>query len=190
VASFYFILIVLVSWSIFSLCHTPIRPILAFWDHISILIVGCVTTWSWGLHQGEWGYLVLVVFLLSLSVFLSFIYYSNRPFIPFLSSCFQFSFLSSTFFSLKYSWELTCRGGLDKTFFAKGGLLKSGLLPVLRERKSHLFPLHAFIPLLKCGGLCLDARCSYPNTFFGLSLDPFFHVIHLVLSGLFLFFFS
>ena len=39
-----------------TLCHTPIRPFLVFWDQISILIVGCVTTWSWGLHQylGRW----------------------------------------------------------------------------------------------------------------------------------------
>jgi hypothetical protein len=38
--SFYFILIVLVSWGRFSLCHTPIRPFLAFRNQISILIVG------------------------------------------------------------------------------------------------------------------------------------------------------
>jgi hypothetical protein len=43
-ASFYFIPVVLVSWSKFSLCHTPIRPFSAFQDEISILIVGCVTT--------------------------------------------------------------------------------------------------------------------------------------------------
>ncbi|KAL3565201.1 hypothetical protein D5086_033247 [Populus alba] len=36
--------IVLVPWGRFPLCHTPIRPILAFRDQISILIVGCVTT--------------------------------------------------------------------------------------------------------------------------------------------------
>jgi len=36
--------IVLVPWGKFSLCHTPIRPISAFRDQISILIVGCVTT--------------------------------------------------------------------------------------------------------------------------------------------------
>jgi len=49
--SFYFIPIVLVSWGKFSLCHTLIRPISAFWDQISILIVGCVTMWSQGSHQ-------------------------------------------------------------------------------------------------------------------------------------------
>ena len=43
--------IVLVPWGRFSLCHTPIRPISAFQDQISILIVGCVTTWSRGSHQ-------------------------------------------------------------------------------------------------------------------------------------------
>jgi len=43
--------IVLVPWGKFSLCHTPIRPISAFRDQISILIVGCVTTWSRGSHQ-------------------------------------------------------------------------------------------------------------------------------------------
>jgi len=36
--------IVLVPWGRLPLCHTPIRPISAFWDQISILIVGCVTT--------------------------------------------------------------------------------------------------------------------------------------------------
>ena len=39
-----FIPIVLVPWDRFSLCHTPIRPISAFRDQISILIVGCVIT--------------------------------------------------------------------------------------------------------------------------------------------------
>jgi len=43
--------IVLVPWGRFPLCHTPIRPILAFRDQISILIVGYVTTWSRGSHQ-------------------------------------------------------------------------------------------------------------------------------------------
>jgi hypothetical protein len=43
--------IVLVPWDKFSLCHTPIRPISAFQNQISILIVGCVTTWSRDLHQ-------------------------------------------------------------------------------------------------------------------------------------------
>jgi hypothetical protein len=35
---------VLVPWGKFPLCHTPIRPISAFRDQISILIVGCVIT--------------------------------------------------------------------------------------------------------------------------------------------------
>ena len=43
-ASFYFIPIVLVLWSRFPLCYTPIRPFLTFRDQNSILIVGCVTT--------------------------------------------------------------------------------------------------------------------------------------------------
>jgi hypothetical protein len=42
---------VLVPWDKFSLCHTPIRLISAFQDKISILIVGCVTTWSRSSHQ-------------------------------------------------------------------------------------------------------------------------------------------
>jgi hypothetical protein len=42
---------VLVPWDMFPLCHTSIRPISAFQDQISILIVGCVTTWSRGSHQ-------------------------------------------------------------------------------------------------------------------------------------------
>jgi len=48
-------LIVLVPWGKFSLCHTPIRPISAFRDQISLLIVGCVTTWSRGSHQLAFG---------------------------------------------------------------------------------------------------------------------------------------
>ena len=43
--------IVLVPWGRFPLCHSPIRPISAIRDQISILIVGCVTTWSRGSHQ-------------------------------------------------------------------------------------------------------------------------------------------
>ena len=43
--------IVLVPWGRFPLCRTPIRPISAFRDQISILIVGCLTTWSWGSYQ-------------------------------------------------------------------------------------------------------------------------------------------
>jgi hypothetical protein len=43
--------IVLVSWGRFPLCHTSIRHILALQDQISILIVGCVTTWSRDSHQ-------------------------------------------------------------------------------------------------------------------------------------------
>jgi len=43
--------IVLVFWGRFPLCHTPIRPISVFRDQISILIMGCVTTWSRGSHQ-------------------------------------------------------------------------------------------------------------------------------------------
>jgi hypothetical protein len=72
-ASFYFIPIVLVPWGRFPLCHTPIRPISAFRDQISILIVGCVTTWSRGLHQlvSELGSETMS---LSFSVFASFIF--------------------------------------------------------------------------------------------------------------------
>ena len=44
-------IIVLVPWGRFPLCHTTIRPISAFRDQISILIVGCVTTWSWGSYK-------------------------------------------------------------------------------------------------------------------------------------------
>jgi hypothetical protein len=38
-----------VPWGKFLLCHTPIRPLSAFQDQISILIVGCV--WSQGSHH-------------------------------------------------------------------------------------------------------------------------------------------
>ena len=43
--------IVLVPWGRFPLCHTLMTPILVFRNQISILIVGCVTTWSRGSHQ-------------------------------------------------------------------------------------------------------------------------------------------
>ena len=45
------IIIVMVSYGRFLLCHTPIRLISAFQDQILFFIVGCVTTWSWGSHQ-------------------------------------------------------------------------------------------------------------------------------------------
>ena len=52
--------IVLVPWGRFPLCHTPIRPISSFRDQISILIMGCVTTWSRGSHHESifvgWGF--------------------------------------------------------------------------------------------------------------------------------------
>jgi hypothetical protein len=50
-ASLDFILIVLVPWSKFLLCHTPIRSFSALQDQISILIMGCMTTWSRGSHK-------------------------------------------------------------------------------------------------------------------------------------------
>jgi hypothetical protein len=43
--------IMLVHWDTFPLCHTPIRLSSASRDQISILIVGCVTTWSRDSHQ-------------------------------------------------------------------------------------------------------------------------------------------
>jgi hypothetical protein len=52
-ALFDFIPIVLVSWNKFLLCHTPIKPLLAFKDQISILIVGYMNTWSRGSYQLE-----------------------------------------------------------------------------------------------------------------------------------------
>jgi hypothetical protein len=55
--------IVLVPWGRFPLCHTPIRLISAFRDQISILIVGCVTTWSRGSHHlvSELGFINQVI---------------------------------------------------------------------------------------------------------------------------------
>jgi hypothetical protein len=50
VVSSYFISIVLVAWGKFSLCSLIIS-FLAFRGQISILIVGCLTTWSRGSHQ-------------------------------------------------------------------------------------------------------------------------------------------
>jgi len=51
VALFDFISIVLMSWDKFLLCHTPIKFLSAFQDQISILIVSCMTTWTWDLHH-------------------------------------------------------------------------------------------------------------------------------------------
>jgi hypothetical protein len=53
VVSFDFIPIVLVLWGRFSLCHSPIRSLLAFRDRISILIVGYVTIWLQGSYHHE-----------------------------------------------------------------------------------------------------------------------------------------
>jgi hypothetical protein len=50
-ASFDFIPIVLVSWDRFLLCHAPIKPLLAFQDQISILIVSCITMWFRGCNS-------------------------------------------------------------------------------------------------------------------------------------------
>ena len=50
VVSSYFISTVLVAWGKFSLCSLIIS-FLAFRGQISILIVGCLTTWSRGSHQ-------------------------------------------------------------------------------------------------------------------------------------------
>jgi hypothetical protein len=44
VTSFDFIPIVSVPWDKFSLCHTHIRPLSAFYNQILILIVGFMTT--------------------------------------------------------------------------------------------------------------------------------------------------
>jgi hypothetical protein len=62
---------------------------------------------------------------------------------------------------------VTCKGGSDESFFASEGVVAARITAGFGgEEKSSLFPLHAFIPLLKCSGLCLDARCSYPSTIF------------------------
>ena len=53
--------IVLVPWGRFPLCHTPIIPISAFRNQISILIVGCVTMWSRGSHQARTHYMFQMV---------------------------------------------------------------------------------------------------------------------------------
>jgi hypothetical protein len=57
------ILIVLVPWGTFPLCHTPIRPISVFRDQISILIAGCKTTWTRGSHQFEQNMSDVTIFL-------------------------------------------------------------------------------------------------------------------------------
>ena len=44
VASFDFILILIMPWDMFSLYHTPIRPPFVFQDEISILVMSCVVT--------------------------------------------------------------------------------------------------------------------------------------------------
>ena len=73
--------IVLVSWSRFPLCHTPVRPISTFQDQISILIVGCVITRfaSIGIKARLRNKVILMLYLffnapLSFSVFVLFIF--------------------------------------------------------------------------------------------------------------------
>ena len=85
------ILIVLVPWGRFLLCHTPMRPILAFRDQISILIVGGVTTWSWASHQliselGSETRLMLMLFSFFFSVPLSFSVFALFIFLFFVSA--------------------------------------------------------------------------------------------------------
>jgi len=73
--------ILLVPWGRFSLCHTPIRPISAFYYHISILIVACVITRfvSIGIRATlrnkviSFSYFCFFSVSLSFSVFVSFI---------------------------------------------------------------------------------------------------------------------
>jgi len=104
-------------------------------------------------------------FLFSLSVFLSFFCCSSRPSTLSLSSCFQFSFHSSTLFSHKCSGGVICKGGLDGSFFTRGGLLQLGLLPALRERKNHLFflsmYLYLFLNVVSCVLMLSEFNIGY-----------------------------
>jgi hypothetical protein len=69
----------------------------------------------------------------------------------------------------------------------EGGLLQQGLLPVLGERKSHLFflsmHLYPFLNVVSCVWM-MDVLILAPPR---LSLGRFLHVFHLILVGLFLF---
>jgi len=96
-----------------------------------------------------------VVFLFSLSIFLSL--FSSHPSTLFLSSCFQFSFHFSTLFSLS---------SIQRVVWMGVYLQEEGCCRLLgRGKVIFFFSLHVFIPLLKCGGLCLDVGCSWAPCF-------------------------
>jgi hypothetical protein len=57
--------------------------------------------------------------------------------------------------SLKYSKEVTCKGGLDEVSLQEGAAAARVDVDFGGEEKSSFFPLHVFITPLKCGGLCL-----------------------------------
>jgi len=83
---------------------------------------------------------VLMVFLLPLSIFLSFLYCSSRPSILFLSSCFRFSFQSSTPFSLKYSRGVHARMVWMIVSLQEGGAAAASVVASFGwEEKSSLF---------------------------------------------------
>ena len=71
-------------------------------------------------------------------------------------------------------------------FLYKMGFQPQELLSVLGRGKLIYFPLHAFIPLLKCNKFCLENECFYSNTSFWLSLNLFSSFFHLVLVGIFI----
>jgi hypothetical protein len=81
VASFDFIPIVLVPWDRFLLCFTPIISFLAFQDHISILIVGCVGSHQLASEQGSknksypFAIFVFLVFVKFFSMFASIFFF-------------------------------------------------------------------------------------------------------------------
>ena len=131
---------------------------------------------------------VLLVFLPSLSFFSHFSTVLAGPLSLSSLHVFLFSFHSSTLFLLKYSRGLHARVVWKGVSLQRGVVVAGVLIGFGGEEKSFIFSLYAFIPLLKCG-VCLDARCSYPSTFFWLSLNRFFHVFLLVLVGLVLFLF-
>ena len=83
--------IVLVPWGRFPLCHTPIRPISAFRDQISILIVGCVITRFVSVGIRAW----LRKKVISLCYFRFFFFSVPLSFSVFVSTFLFFEFASS-----------------------------------------------------------------------------------------------
>jgi len=78
-----------------------------------------------------------------------------------------FSFLSTLqlYSHISVQGGVICKGGLDGSFFTRGGLLQLGLLPALRERKNHLFflsmYLYLFLNVVSCVLMLSEFNIGY-----------------------------